>query len=276
MDKKILILGKGFIGTRLQDGLGCEISDELIDSYNNVEAVFRKHKPQIIINAIGYIGTNVDACEKDLDKTLSSNTFIPILLAEAALRNNIKLVHISSGCIYHYDYSEDTPINEDKLPDFFELFYSRTKIYSDQALLALSGKHPVLIARIRVPLDNRPHPRNILTKLINYKKVIDLPNSVTYIPDFIEALKHLINIDAYGIYNVVNKGGLRYPQLMQAYKKYFPGFEYETIDFKKLNLVRTNLILSTEKLEKSGFRVRGIQEVLEECIQAYKGLRESK
>lgn len=269
MRNNILIFGRGFIGTRLQEELNCELSDTRIYSYKDAEKEVRKFNPEVIINCIGHIGTNIDECERDLDKTLIANTFVPIILAEAALRNNIKFIHISSGCIYHYDYSKDAPIDEDKLPDFFELFYSRAKIYSEQALSIVSKKYPILIIRIRLPLDNRPHPRNILTKLINYKKIIDIPNSVTYIPDFISALLHLIKIDAQGIYNVVNKGRLRYPELMEVYKKHSLDFKYEIIEYKKLNSVRTNLILSTEKLEKIGFKVRDIHEVLEECVKEY-------
>lgn len=269
MKDKVLILGRGYIGNRLQEELRCGLSDRKIYSYRDVEEEIEKFKPEVIINCIGHIGGNVDDCEKDVDKTLIANTFIPIILAEMALRNNIRLIHISSGCIYHYDYSKDKPIDEDKEPDFFELYYSRTKIYSDQALAILSKKFPILIVRIRVPLDNCPHPRNLLTKLINYKKIIDLPNSITYIPDFIDALKHLIKINAKGIYNVVNKGALRYPELMEIHKRYVPDFKYEVIDYKKLNLVRTNLILSTEKLEKTGFKVKDIHEVLEECVKEY-------
>ncbi|MDD4979744.1 MAG: sugar nucleotide-binding protein [Candidatus Omnitrophica bacterium] len=269
MKDKILIFGKGFIGTRLQEELNCDLADRKIYSYKDAEEEIKKARPDVIINCIGNVGTNVDECEKDLDKTLLANTFVPVILAEAALRNNIRLVHISTGCIYHYDYHKDKPIDEEKEPDFFELFYSRAKIYSEKALTALSKKYPVLIIRIRVPLDNRPHPRNILTKLINYKRIIDLPNSVTYIPDFIKALRHLIKTDAKGIYNVANKGGLRYPQLLDIYKKYVSGFKYEIVDYKELNMVRTNLILSTRKLEKSGFKTRPIKEVLEECVSSY-------
>ncbi|MCX5704292.1 MAG: hypothetical protein NT066_07390, partial [Candidatus Omnitrophica bacterium] len=185
------------------------------------------------------------------------------------LRNKIKFIHISSGCIYHYDYSKDKPIKEEKIPDFFDLYYSRTKIYTERALDTLSHRYGVLILRPRIPLDDRPHPRNILTKLINYKEVIDLPNSLTYIPDFIRALEHLIRVDARGIYNVVNKGALRYRELLDVYKEYVPDFKYKVIDFKKLNLVRTNLILSTGKLEKSGFKVKNIHEVLKECVENY-------
>ncbi len=269
MKDKILILGKGFIGSILQKELGCEISDEEVHSYNDVEEIITKFRPEIIINCVGHTGTNVDDCEKDLDKTLTANTFVPIILAEFTRRNNIRLVHISSGCIYHYDYSKDVPIDENKEPDFFELFYSRTKIYAEQVLKALLPKYPILIIRIRMPLDNRPHPRNLLTKLINYKKVIDLPNSVTYIPDFIVALKHLMRISAKGIYNVVNEEPLVYQKLMDTYKKYVTQFKYELITFKSLNAVRTNLVLSVEKLKKSGFRIRKINEVLEECVQEY-------
>jgi len=270
MKNKILILGKGYMGERLQEGLHCALSGRNIGSLKDAQNEINKFKPKTIINCIGHIGRNVDDCELDKDRTLSANAFVPIILSEAALRNKIKLVHISSGCIYKFDYKKDKPIVENKLPDFFELFYSRSKIYSERALEILSNKYNILILRLRVPLDNRPHTKNILDKLIKYhNNIIDLPNSITYIPDFLKALKHLLNIDAKGIFNVVNKGGLRYPDLMDTYKKYVPGFEYKVIDSRKLNLVRTNLLLSTDKLEKSGFKIRGIKEVLEECVQNY-------
>ncbi|MBL7198142.1 MAG: sugar nucleotide-binding protein [Candidatus Omnitrophica bacterium] len=270
MKSRILILGRGFIGERLQEALNCDISECKIHSFKDAELEIKKHNPKILINCIGHTGKiNVDGCELDKDKTLSANTFIPIILAEVALRNRIKLVHISSGCIYRFDYSKDRPIKEEEISLFFDLFYSRSKIYSERTLEVLSRKFDILIPRIRIPLDNRPHPKNILTKLINYKRVIDIPNSITYIPDFIKALKHLLKINAKGIYNVVNKGGLRYPQLLDVYKKYIPDFKYKIIDYKRLNLVRTNLILSTKKLEKTGFKVRNIKDALEECVRDY-------
>ncbi len=211
----------------------------------------------------------MDDCEFALDKTITANTFVPTLLAEGAIRNNIKFVHISSGCIYHYDYSKPKPIGENKVPDFVELYYSRTKIYTERILEILSKKYNILIARIRIPLDDRPHSKNVLTKLIQFKKIVDVPNSVTYIPDFITILKHLLKIDARGIYNIVNRGSLKYPDLLKVYQKYVPDFQYKVIDYKKLNLVRTNLVLSTRKLESTGLRLRTTKEILEECVKNY-------
>lgn len=266
----ILVIGKGFIGKRIKDEFSCKITDKKVYNFEDAKEIVNEYNPKVIINCVGYTGeNNVDDCEKNIDKTLMANVFVPVMLGEVCLRNDIKLVHISSGCIYQYDYSEDKPIVEEKLPDYFNLFYSRSKIYSEQVLKRLAVKYPILIVRIRIPLDNKPHPKNILTKLINYKNVINVANSITYIPDFIKALKHLLSINENGIFNIVNEGSLRYPTLLEEYKKYVPDFKYNIIELEDLDLERTNLILSVEKLKNTGFRMRGISEVLEECVKNF-------
>lgn len=268
MNNNILILGKGFIGEKLQEEFKCRITGDFIRTLSDAQRLIKKYRPKIIINCIGMTGRrNVDDCELEKDATLLANSFVPVILAEAAIRNRIKLVHISSGCIHRYDYKKSKPVGEEDSPDFFDLFYSRSKIYSESALKALSLKYPILIVRIRIPLDNRSNPRNILDKLIGYKKIIDMKNSVTYLPDFVKALQHLISIDAKGIYNVVNKGGLSYVDLLSVYKKYRPDHKYEVVPFNRLSLVRTNLLMSCRKLEKSGFKMRNINSVLEECVK---------
>jgi 3,5-epimerase/4-reductase len=270
MKYKILVLGKGYMGEKVAGEMNCDICDKRIMSLADAQAVVDEYKPDVMINCIGHTGAhNVDDCEIDKDKTLMANTFVPIILAEAALRNNIKLVHISSGCIYNFDYSKQKPITEEEVPDFFGLYYSRTKIYAERALEVMAKEYNILLLRIRIPLDNKPHPKNILTKLIKYGKVIDVPNSVTYVPDFLKALKHLIKINAYGIFNILNKYGLQYPDLMDVYKKYVPDFNYTIIDYRKISQVRTNLVMSVKKLEKTGFAVRPIKDVLEECVKEY-------
>lgn len=267
--KGILVLGKGFIGRRIQEFLGCAIAEQRIHSYKDVELILKKYKPTVIINATGFTGfKNVDGCEEDIDKTIVSNTFVPLLLGEAAYRHGFKLVHISSGCIYHFDYGQ-AALTENKSPDYYDLYYSRTKIYAEEALTALAERCNILTLRIRVPLDDRPHPKNILTKLLSFDAVIDIANSVTYIPDFLQALKHLIKIDARGIYNVVLKGGLRYPQLLKEFQRQRPDFKFKTMALKNLGLKRTNLILSIRKLEQTGFQVRTPAAIYKECVLRY-------
>ena len=270
MNKKILILGKGFMGQRLQKGLDCSIDGARIKCFSDAQKLIKKYNPKVIINCIGITGKrNVDDCELEKDATLFSNSFIPLILAEVALRNHLKLVQISTGCIFNFDYQKNLSIKEDGEDYFFRLFYSRSKIYAERAIEPLARDYNILIVRMRIPLLDVKHPKNILDKLIKHGKVIDLANSVTYLPDAIQAIKHLIKIDARGVYNLVNKGGLRYSRLMQVYQKYVPAFKYSVVDPVKLGLIRTNLILSTRKLEKSGFKVRNINLVLDECVKEY-------
>jgi len=270
MNKDILIFGKGFIGQKLQLDLDCNITEKMINAFSDVHEEVEKNDPKVIINCIGYTGkNNVDDCEGEKNETLFANTFVPIILAEIAFRKKIKLVHISSGCIYHFNYKNKISITEEDIPDFFNLFYSRTKIYAEKSLQTLFGKANILIVRPRIPLDSKPSSKNLLTKLLSFENIIDIPNSVAYLPDFFNMIKHLINIDAKGIYNTVNKGALRYPELLDIYKKYVSDYEYKVMDIKNFTKTRTNLILSVEKLERTGCKVRDIHEVLEECVKSY-------
>ena len=291
MKKKILILGKGFLGNRINDLLNSDdyiinLSDARVYSFEDVERLIEVNQPDILINCIGSTGRdNVDDCENDVHRTLYLNAFLPFTLSEACIRRNIKFVHISSGCIYHSSKKEKQPgmigeitfmpdtegarIHEFRPPDFFDLFYSRTKIYAEQGLLPLCQDKNILILRIRIPLDCIPHPKNVLTKLIKYKTIIDVPNSVTYIPDFVKTLDFLLEKDARGIYNVVNSGECRYPDLMYEYAKRVLNAEYEVIPYEKLELVRTNLLLATDRLKGLGFPVRDINDVYEECVDSY-------
>jgi len=266
---ELLVFGKGWIGSRVADYFKCPISSVKITTYEDIQKEIDTLKPKVLINCVGHFGKDVDDCEIDKTKTLHTLTTVPLLFAEAAMRNGLKLVHLSSGCIFNYDYKLNTPLTEDAQPDFHDLFYSRAKVYTESALISLGDAANILQLRLRMPLDCIPHPRNLLDKLLMYKSVIDIENSVTYIPDFLDAMRHLIKTDCQGIYNVVNFGGLRYRQLLEEYRKHVPTHNYAIMELSELHLVRTNLLLSTDKLDAAGFLIRDIHDVLPECIEKY-------
>jgi 3,5-epimerase/4-reductase len=265
---EILIFGDGLIGSKLGPVLKATKALSTISTYEEIQQAIDVHKPKVLVNCIDIDSPTVDDCEKDLNKSLHILTKIPLLMCEAAIRNRIKLVHISSGCIFNYDY-RDLPLSETYRPDFFDLYYSRLKVYAEAALDAVSAAANILQLRIRMPLDCEPHPQELLTKLLTYKTIVDIPNSVTYIPDFVMAARHLINQDAEGIYNCVNYGGLKNRELLEEFRKYFPTHSYSIIDPAELKKVRTNVILSTDKLEEAGFQVRDIHDILKECVEKY-------
>lgn len=264
-----IILGDGYIAYKIKSYFNFPIVKNRINFYEDVECVIEEFKPECIINCIGFTGyQNVDDCENDINKTLQSNVMVPLLLAEACMKYKIKLIHISSGCIYNYDHDMMAPLSETAFPTFFDLAYSRSKFYAEEALCPLTIEKDILITRIRIPLDNESSPRNVLTKLLYFKEIIDIPNSVTYLPDFMKALDHLMVIDARGVYNTVNDGGLRYPELLDFYNKYVENpHEYKVI--YTLPMPRSNLLLSTKKLSDSGFNVRHIKDVFKECVTTY-------
>lgn len=273
---EILVFGNGWIGSRIGSYLGCPISDKRISSYEDLQMEIDRFKPKAIINCIGHYGKNVDDCEVDKTKSLFSLSFVPILMAEAAIRNGIKLVHLSSAYLFSHDTKIDKPITEETPYNYFNLFYSRTKIYSEAALIAISEVSNILQLRICIPLDYIPHKRNLLDKLIRFTNVIDLPNSITYIPDFLDALKHLIKIDAKGIYNIVNYGGITYRDILEEYRKYYPNHSYAISSLNDLKLIRTNILLSTDKLEEDGFQIRDIHDVIPECVEKYVKIKKGK
>lgn len=258
---KIAVLGDGWLGRKLATHLGGTLYNVWVNNYEHLDYTLRYDKPEVVVNAIGHTGKNVDECELNKEKTLVANSFVPFYLAEWCIRNNAKLVHLSSGCIFNEAYEE--------LPNYFELFYSRSKIYSDMALSRMAKRYGFLVLRIRVPLDVEPHPKNILTKLIQYKKVINVANSITYIPDFLHIVTDLINIDASGTFNIVCDQPLYYPMLMDEYKTYRPDFDYEIVTMRSLGIKRTNIVLPTDALHNVGITPRTIEEVIGVCVYEY-------
>ena len=58
-------------------------------------------KGSTIINCAGYVGLpNVDACELNKGATIMGNVVFPMMLSDVCRTRGIRLVHISSGCIY--------------------------------------------------------------------------------------------------------------------------------------------------------------------------------
>jgi 3,5-epimerase/4-reductase len=276
----LVIFGKGFLGHRLAEAFpgSALVSTDITDP----EAVARdldEYAPSSIINAAGKTGTpNVDWCETHPTETYRSNVIGALRLAEAASAKNVHMVHIGSGCIFYGPcpyrsggWREEDPANP-------SAFYSRTKYAAD---LVLSGLPNVCIARIRMPIDVSPHPRNLITKLARYSRVIDVENSVTVVEDFIVAVRTLIQRRAVGVFHVTNPGVMRHRDLLALYREYVdPTHRVELISEAELVAsglaakARSNAILESPRLEALGIRLRPIQEALKITMIEY--ARESR
>lgn len=236
-----------------------------------VAETLESEKPDVVINCAGKTGRpNVDWCEDHKEETIRANVVGPLILNEECQKRDIYFVHISSGCIYQGDNGGKGYTEEDE-PNFKGSFYSRSKVWSDQIL----KEFPVLIPRLRMPFDGSVHPRSLINKIRKYPTVLDVPNSLTYIPDFLESVRILIERRKTGIYNVVNPGVMSPYAIMQLYKEIVdPSHVFEGLSLEHLSNVvkagRSNCYLSTEKLEKEGIHLRPIQDVAKEALETMK------
>lgn len=273
---KYLIFGNGFIGNRLANFIeDSTISYSRINTIDDIFNQIEEYNPETAINCVGKTGRpNVDWCESHRDETFFSNVTVPTMMAEACKETDIYMVHIGSGCIYETkiknDCCSDIGFSENDKPNFRGSFYSRTKIFSQKIL---SEYDNILQLRIRMPIDNIQSPRNLIDKLINYKQVINVPNSITYIPDLIATAKKLINMHETGIFNVVNPGAITHEQILHMYRNIVdPNFDMpEFIPLDKLDTIarRSNCVLYNSRLEGKGIHMRHVLDAVEECMKEY-------
>ncbi len=105
---KIIIYGAGFIGTHLEKNLAADHEVVLlktnITSKEDIERDVENFGAQVIVNCAGKTGKpNIDWCEDHKKETLDSNVLGPIVLSDISQAKGIRLIHVSSGCIYQGD-----------------------------------------------------------------------------------------------------------------------------------------------------------------------------
>lgn len=289
---RVLILGgQGYLGERFQSVYLKAIVPRVdIADAQAIANVLDREKPDIVINAAGKTGRpNIDWCEEHKIETLRSNVTGPLVLLEECSKRNIYWVHLSSGCIYEgskYSLSHgervrergskqrgsDCGFTEDDPPNFFGSFYSRTKLWSEQILKDFPN---ILILRLRMPFDCVPSERNLIMKLRTYNKVLDVQNSLTYIPDLLLAAEKLILKHATGIYNVVNPGTMSPYDIMSMYKKLVQfNHLFKGLKIKELSKVartgRSNCVLSNKKLEQEEIVLPDVHKRMEEAMMMLK------
>jgi len=201
------------------------------------------------------------------------NVIEPIVLAEACRRAGIYLLHMGSGCIFYG--ASGHPDGAWRESDFGNpvAVYSKHKYAAD---LALSTLPQVGIARIRMPVDSRPSPRNLIDKLARYKKIIDVENSVTIVDDMLPALHALLKQRAEGIFHVTNPGTVTHREILALYTQYVdPHHMNEWINEDDLvrgglaTKKRSNNFLASERLATFGIVMRDIHEALKDTMQQY-------
>ena len=275
---KILIIGKGYVESRCSEKWDDSVvSEKWIETVKDVEDMLDEYKPDAVLNAAGIVGKpNVDWCEEHQMETIKGNTVLPITIAEACQNKNIYLLHIGSGCIFYGGKGSDEPWE----PSDFgnpSAVYTRCKYAAD---LALSTLPNVGIAKIRMPLDSRPCPQNIIDKLASFPKICNYENSITVIDDMVDVFRQLLEKKGEGIFHVTNPGSVFHKDIIGWYEKYVDSrhtnewvTEEDLIAEGTLKGKRSANIMQSPNLDKLGIEMPPAREAVENAIKKYAELK---
>lgn len=254
-------------------------------------------KPTRVLNAAGCTGRpNVDWCEDNKESTVRSNVVGAINLTDCCYLKGIHCTVFATGCIY--EYNDDHPIGgcgytEDDPPNFTGSFYSETKGHVEPVSRVVafddscSNKHPqvmkyydnCLILRLRMPVSDDLHPRNFVTKIIGYERVVDIPNSNTLLHDLLPAAILMANHKVTGVYNFTNPGAISHNEVLTLFQEIVrPTFTFKNFTVEEqakiLKAGRSNCELDTtkltSKLQEFGFEVPEVHEAYRHCFERMK------
>ena len=260
---KFLLFGhKGWIGKQLFELLKLNSDVEIIttdirvDNYNEIENFIINTKPDRIISVIGRTyGDNMNSIDYleqkgNLKININDNLYSPLNLALISNKYNIHFTYMGTGCIfngYEQEYTEDDD------PNFFGSSYSIVKGFTDKIIKKFDN---TLNVRIRMPITNDiTSNRNFINKIINYKKICSMNNSMSVLPDLLPLMIDMIIKKEIGTINLTNPDYISHNEILELYKEIInPDFKWENMTIEEQNNIllseRSNNILNTEKLKK--------------------------
>lgn len=261
MTPKYLLYGStGWIGGVMYQMLtsrGIEVlkGQARLQNRESVEREIDQVMPTHILNCAGITGTpNVDWCEDHQQETVRANVLGTVTLADVAFLRNIHVTVYATGCIYEYDdkhpVGSGIGFTEEDAPNFEGSFYSRTKAQTEKLLRFYPN---VLVLRVRMPISDDLAPRNFITKISKYAKVVDIPNSMTILSDLLPISLDMSLKRRTGVYNFTNPGTLSHNEILTLYQQYIdPSFTWVNFSLeeqaKVIKAGRSNNELDASKL----------------------------
>jgi dTDP-4-dehydrorhamnose reductase len=283
-----LLGGSGYVGSAYQallqrKGLPFRNVRRADLDYTNLAALtelLRREKPAFLINAAGYTGKpNVDACELHKTECLLGNAVLPGIVAQACADAGVPWGQVSSGCIFNGARSDGAGFTEADTPNFtFRTnhcsFYSGTKALGEEVL---SGFPSVYVWRLRIPFNELDGPRNYLSKLMRYARLLDATNSISQLDEFVAATFACWEQRVpCGTYNVTNPGRVTAREIVALIQK--TGVSSKNFDFFRdeaefmqaaAKAPRSNCVMDSGKLAATGIRLTEVHEAVERDLRRW-------
>ncbi|KAK9153190.1 hypothetical protein Sjap_000670 [Stephania japonica] len=273
---KFLIYGRtGWIGGLLgkiceKQGIAFEYGKGRLQDKSQLMADIFAVKPTHVFNAAGVTGRpNVDWCETHKTETIGTNVAGTLLLADVCREHGLLMMNFATGCIFEYDaaHPEGSSIGfkEEDKPNFTGSFYSKTKAMVEDLLREYDN---VCTLRVRMPISSDlSNPRNFITKISRYNKVVNIPNSMTILDELLPISVEMAKRNLRGIWNFTNPGVVSHNEILEMYKNYIdPSFEWVNFTLEEQAKVivapRSNNEMDASKLKEEFPELLSIKESL--------------
>lgn len=208
-----------------------------------------------------------------LVENVTDNLYSPLHLALACGKRDIHFSYLGTGCIFSYnDATPASGYDAAARPDFFGSNYSIVKGFTDRLMHHVAA----LNLRIRMPIVGHDSPRNFVTKIRSYAKVVDIPNSMTVLPELLPVAIDLAVRKSTGTVNLTNPGAISHNEILTMYRDLVdPTFAWENFSEAEQNLVlkskRSNNLLDTSRLEKEYPGVLDIHSSMRKLFEEWSG-----
>jgi 3,5-epimerase/4-reductase len=284
---KFLIFGhKGWIGQAMcaeiqrlgHQAVGASVR---ADSEAEVEAEIIAAQPDRVISLIGRTRgegfLTIDYLEQKgkLVENMRDNLYGPLVLAFLCQKHSIHFTYMGTGCIFHYDADEfklgnGNGFKEDSKPNFFGSAYSTVKGFTDR-LFHLMFDQSALNVRIRMPITPDASPYNFITKIVNYQRVINIPNSMTVLPALLPIMVDMSLKKTTGTINLTHPGAISHNEVLELYKKHVdPTFTWENFTSAEQDKIllsgRSNNLLDASRLKQLYPEVEDIHTAVEKVM----------
>jgi len=273
---KFLIYGRtGWIGGLLGGlcaarGIPFVYGAGRLENRAQLEADIDAAAPTHVFNAAGVTGRpNVDWCETHRAETIRANVVGTLTLADICRGRGVLLINYATGCIFEYDaghpLGSGVGFKEEDTPNFVGSFYSKTKAMVEELL---KNYENVCTLRVRMPISSDlSNPRNFITKITRYDKVVNIPNSMTVLDELLPISIEMAKRNLTGIWNFTNPGVVSHNEILEMYRDYIdPGFSWKNFNLEEQAKVivapRSNNELDQTKLKREFPELLSIKESL--------------
>jgi dTDP-4-dehydrorhamnose reductase len=287
-----LIYGyKGWIGQQLiflleSHNINFVKGNSRLENREELENEIKEVKPTHIISFTGRTHgpgyTTIDYLEQKgkIFENVRDNLFGPIILANLSKKYNFHLTYLGTGCIFQFDEShpfgqEINGFTENSKPNFFGSGYSVVKGFTDELMHMYEDS--VLNVRIRMPITADNSNRNFITKILTYKKICSVPNSMTVLPELLPLVIDMSQKKVTGTINLTNPGLISHNEILEMYKEIIdPDFVWENFSIEEQNEIlsagRSNNYLDTSRLESLYPNVMNIKDSIYNIILKMKNI----